>query len=235
MNRQGWIKGYYDKYDIHYMRIAGFMGGATCEFEYNGRKYGFTVHPSVKPIKKGSSKKTLDIETDVEAIERELNNIIQYLMLNEEEKKKDKRVEEITEKNYIKFLISNKENCFFDKITTSNSNINKCLYPYVHDGMVSTYFIIRTDDYKDILKESESGLYFSYNPYFATLYFESMITLGYSLYVENTGDECLLFDSNKGIMLVRPGERLKYCKKNILKKDITVPTCYGRDITDKKE
>ena len=45
----------------------------------------------------------------------------------------------------------------------------------------------------------------------------------------------LLFDSNKGIMLVRPGERLKYCKKNILKKDITVPTFYVRDITDKKE
>ena len=235
MERKGWEKGHNDKYNIDYMTIQGFMGGVTCEFSFNDRRYGFTARPGLKPLDKNAKKGTLNVETNEEALNRELENILNYLILNEKEKKAEKRIDKIDSEKYIVFSINEKSQCFYKGFTTSNENINKCLNPYVHDGMVETYFIIRTEDFEGILSKEENELYFSYNPYFCTLDFESINEAGHDLYVKNEGNECMLFRSYLGVMFVRPGEIVKYCKKNIYKGKITCPTCYGRDITDEKE
>lgn len=232
MERVGWKKGYSEKYNIDYQYISGFMGGVTCEFCYHDKRYGFTARPVVDL----GAKKTFDMETNEEALDRELDNIMNYLILSERELKEPKRVDEINSKNSILFTISEEAECYFVKFNASNKDINECLDAYVHDGMTSTYFIIRINDFHDVLlNEKEKNLYFAYNPYFRTLDFEDFNDAGYDLYVKNVGKENMLFKAHLGVMLIRPGETVKYCKKNIYKREITCPTCYGRDITNEKE
>ena len=67
---------------------------------------------------------------------------------------------------------------------------------------------------------------FSYEPLFGTLDFDGYPSEN-GMYIKNVGDECMFLNIYPGRMLIRPGEQLKCCEKNVLKTKTRIPLCYG--------
>ena len=201
-------KGFNKKYGIDYKYVCeGFR--PYCEFEYNGKKYGFSVH--------GRLGYTLEANID-----NELTKIIEYSILNDKEKQKEIRFDKIVDKDYYLLVISNKEECYFSDVKVGNKNVE--IEAYEHDGMFSTYYIVNFHN-----RKTHNSCGFSYNPYFRTLDFDS-VPEDASVYIKNVGDECMFLQLNLGRLFIKPGEQVKYCEKNYIKEDSRILFCYGKEI-----
>ena len=216
------LSGHNKKYDIDFKYIHAMYSGYTCEFEYDGKKYGFTVRSDVRSemITKGKDKgkkKIVLIPMD-ELVDNALESYIDYLIFNEEEKKKKKRYDKINVKNYYLLSISDKEPCFFYDTEVGDKTLE--IESYEHSGITSTYYIVNYYDKK------HNVFGFSYLLKLRTLEFDGLPgTRG--VYFRNVGDNCLFLDLGKDIILIRPGEQLKLCKKNIVKEKMPVPLPVG--------
>ena len=226
MGEKNWHKeifsGHNKKYNIDFKYAYVFCGAYTCEFEYDGKKYGFTVRNDFKTeeIKTGKDKgklKFVDIPMD-EQVDRALESYIDYLIFNEEEKTKKKRYDKIDVKNYYLLSISNKESCYFYDTEVGDKELD--IESYEHSGMTSTYYIVNYYD------KNHNVFGFSYLLRLMTLEFDGLPSKR-GVYFRNVGDECMFLALGCDTMLIRPGEQLKLCEKNIAKEKLPVPIPRG--------
>ena len=211
--------GFNEKYKINYKYVRSFNGW-TCEFMYDNKKYGFTVYASFKKnnLKNGKKNNNMELMSKEECVDEGVESFVDYLILNEKEKKKNIRYDKIDTKKYYLLNISNKEKCYYHSTEVSDEKLE--IESYVHSGLVSTYYIVNFYDNKN----NQFG--FSYSLGFMTLEFDGIP--GYrSVYFRNVGDECMFLDFFGPKILIRPGEQLKFCKKNFIKEKMRTPTAVG--------
>ena len=211
--------GFNEKYKINYKYVRSFNGW-TCEFMYDNKKYGFTVYNSLKKdnSKTGKNKRKIELMSKEECVDEGVESFVDYLILNEKEKKKNIRYDKIDTKKYYLLNISNKEECYYHSTEVSDEKLE--IESYVHSGLVSTYYIVNFYDNKN----NKFG--FSYSLGFMTLEFDGVP--GYrSVYFRNVGDECMFLDFFGPKILIRPGEQLKLCKKNFINEKMRTPTAVG--------
>lgn len=224
------FSGHNDKYNVDYKYVKAIFSGYTCEFEYDGRKYGFTVHSGFRSeiITKGKAKgkKDLVLIPKEELVDKALESYIDYLIFNDEEKKKKKRYDKIDVKNYYLLSISDKEPCFFYDTEVGDKNLE--IESYEHSGIVSTYYIVNYYDKK------HNVFGFSYSLKLRTLEFDGLPGKR-GVFFRNVGDECMFLVLGRDIILIRPGEQLKLCDKNIAKEKMPVPLPAGGMEIDKFE
>lgn len=216
------FSGHNEKYNVDFKYVKAIFSGYTCEFEYNDKKYGFTVHSGFRSetITKGKNKGKKDLIPipKEELVDRALESYIDYLIFNDKEKEKKKRYDEINVKNYYLLSISDKEPCFFHDTEVGDKTLE--IEAYEHSGILSTYYIVNYYD----KKHNVYG--FSYSLKIRRLEFDGLPgTRG--IYFRNVGDECMFLDFGRDIILIRPGEQLKLCKKNIAKEKLPVPLPAG--------
>lgn len=214
--------GHNEKYNIDFKYVEAMFSGYTCEFLYDGKKYGFTVRDSFRKevVDDACAKgmiKVVEIPS-IECVDKALESYVDYLIFNEEEKKKRKRYDKINVKNYYLLSISNKEHCYFYDTEVGNKDLG--IESYTHTGITSTYYIVNYYD-------KNNHVYgFSYSLGFMKLEFDGMP--GYrGVYFRNVGNECMFLDFGNVIMFIRPGEQLKYCEKNFVKEKIPIPMPVG--------
>lgn len=214
--------GHNKKYNVDFKYIHAMFSGYTCEFAYNGKKYGFTVRSDVRSeiITKGNNKgkKKLALIPRDELVDNALESYIDYIIFNEEEKKKKNRYDKINVKNYYLLSISDKEPCFFYDTEVGDKTLE--IESYEHSGITSTYYIVNYYDKK------HKVFGFSYLLKLRTLEFDGLPgTRG--VYFRNVGENCMVLDFKQDIILIRPGEQLKLCEKNIEKRKIPIPVPSG--------
>lgn len=219
--------GHNEKYNIDYKYVKAMFSGSTCEFEYKSKKYGFTSHSKFKDATIKNSKNCttkMELMPEGENVDRELEKIVDYLELNEKEKKNKMQFDEIDVKNYYLLIVSNKENCFFCDTEVGNKDLE--IDAYEHGGIMSDYYIVNYHN-----KKTKDVCGFSYQILFRTLDFD-LLPGEMGLFFKNVGDECLFLRFGNRIIFIRPGEQLKYCEKNFVKDKIRVPECGGREIEE---
>ena len=217
------FSGHNEKYNVDFKYVRAPFSGYTCEFEYEGKKYGFTVdsflhkRELITSGKKKGRMKIVEIP-EKEAVDKGLESYIDYLIFNEEEKKKKKRFDKIDVKNYYLLSISNKNLCYYNDTEVGNKELD--IESYEHSGNTSTYYIVNYYDKK------HNVFGFSYSLGLMKLEFDGLPgTKG--IYFRNVGDECMFLDFVTHVILIRPGEQLKYSSKNFIKENVPIPIPRG--------
>lgn len=211
MERNKDIKLHNDKYNIDFIVYeTGY--GITYDFEYLGKK-----HRAFAPHRIGDEN---------EIVHDNLERILNYLDINEKEKTKEKRYNEIIDKNYILLEINDKSEEYYDKVIFSNEELEKNKEVYVHSGLVEDYFVIRSFIRKNDI-ETEEEVDLTYNPYFMHIDFEGCILGKNTLYIKNNGENTMFISSQLGKMIIRPNEQVKYIKENLWNEKIHLPMSYG--------
>ena len=217
------FSGHNKKYNVDFKYVRAIFSGYTCEFEYDGRKYGFTVDNFVgkrELITTGEKKgrmKIIEID-EKEVVDKALESYIDYLIFNEKEKKKKKRYDKINVKNYYLLSISNKEHCYFYDTEVGNKDLD--IESYTHSGISSTYYIVNYYDKK------HNVFGFSYCLRLMRLEFDGLPGVN-GVYFRNVGNECMFLDFVNAVIMIRPGEQLKYSTKNFIKENMPIPLPKG--------
>ena len=217
------FSGHNNKYNVDFKYVRAIFSGYTCEFEYDSRKYGFTVDHLVDKrelITTGEKKgrmKIIEID-EKEVVDKALESYIDYLIFNEKEKKKKKRYDKIDVKNYYLLSISNKEHCYFYDTEVGNKDLD--IESYTHSGILSTYYIVNYYDKK------HNVFGFSYCLRLMRLEFDGLPGIK-GVYFRNVGNECMFLDFVNAVIMIRPGEQLKYSTKNFIKENMPIPLPRG--------